>query len=289
MKRALILLALAACEHADKAPPRPAPPPAPAKLDPVQQARAEFEVVSPDLAAGTSKVYARGDFMASASIEDQFDEGDFLGRMITLFGPRDDHAWVLRHKKTGLIVTAYAGTSGPAYGAALRLDDPAVEKRKAADPLLAKNPADPTQPLDWSAMKTYSKHLGDAEAGPELAGVVARLDALVSQVRPADWEKTEFYDEEPGVYRIGAKGGESFNDALPPHDALAFLLRNADAKDAGVSAYEAVLLFYSAHKDELAPERPRVLASYRRFVAAANKAEPEIRDALLDEARALKP
>lgn len=289
MKRALlVLIALAACEHADRATPPPAPPP-PVKLDPVHQARAEFEVVSPDLAAGTSKVYSRSDFLPDASIEDQFDEGDFLGRMIALFGPRADHEWVLRHKKTGLIVTAYAGKSGPAYGAALHLEDPAVSQRKAADPLLAKPPMDGKQPLDWKAMRTYAKHLADAEAGPELAGAIGRLDALVSQVSPADWEMTEFYDEEPGVYHIGAKGGESFNEALPTAEALEFLLHAAEAKDADASADEAVLLFYSSHKDELAAAKPRVLASYRRFVAAANRAEPDLHAAMLDEARELQP
>ena len=290
MKRALLLLVLLACERATQPPPPP-PPPAPPKPDPIRQARDEFELLSPAAAAGTSKIYARGDLLPKATVQQQFDEGDFLGRLITLFGPRDDHMWVLRHKKTGQIITAYAGASGPAYGGVLHLDDPAVAARTAADPWIAK-PAGGAIASDdtWESMRIQALHLEDAQAGPELATVAHRLDALVSQVAPADWELTRYYAEEPAVVHIGAKGGHSFNDELPPADALAFLLDIAARNDAaGGGMYEPALVYYAAHKAELADQKPRVLAAYRRYVAAAKRASPGLRSEMLAEARQLRP
>ena len=110
MKLAFAFVALCACERAE---PTPAPEPNP---DPVQQARAEFELVPGDLAGGTHKLYSRGDFAPGLSIEQQFDEGDFIGRLRTLFGAREGDDYVFRHKQTGYIVTAYSGDSGPSYG-----------------------------------------------------------------------------------------------------------------------------------------------------------------------------
>ena len=270
-----MLLALAACEHAEPTA-KKAPPPPP-KPDPVQQARAEFELVSEDQAAGTSKLYSRGDFLPdSASLVDGIDEGDFIGRLRTLFGPVKDDDYVLRDKHTGLIVTAYSGSSGPSYGGVS--DQAGREARRAADPILeGKLP----NPGDAREYRLYMRHLDDAIAGPAAAALVARLDAFVSAVPPADFQETKYYDEEPSVYTFGAKDGQSFEEDLPPEQALAFLLQSG--------ADEAVLMYYAEHKDELTDQKPRVVAVYRRFVAAAKKADPEMRDALLDEARHLEP
>ena len=289
MKRALLLLALLACERADKAPPPKPPPPAP-KPDPVQQAREEFELVSPDLAAGTSKIYSRGDFLPNASVAQQFDEGDFVGRLITLVGARGDHRWVLRDKQTGQIITAYGGYSGPAYGGVLHLDDPAVAARTAADPLLAQPAGGDVGDMGtWESMRIHALHLEDAQAGPQLASVARRLDALVSQVAPADWENTRYYAEDPRVFHLGAKGGVSFNDELAPEAALAFLLDMAARTDPQNEFYEAALVYYKAHHAELADQKPRLVTAYRRFVALAKLARPEFRSGLLDEARGLAP
>lgn len=287
MKRALLLLSLLACERADKPPPPKPPPPKP---DPVQLARAEFELVSPELAAGTSKIYARGDFLPKASVQQQFDEGDFVGRMITLFGPRDGHSWVLRDKQTGQIITAYAGASGPAYGGVLHLDDPAVQARVAADPQIA-TPAggDVGDTSTWESMRIHALHLEDSQAGPELASVVRRLDAFVSQVAPADWETTRYIADEPGVYHIGAKGGVSFDDELEPHAALAFLLEMAGRTDPQNNFYDVPLTYYKAHLAALTDEKPRMVAAYRRYVELAKQARPEFRAGLLAEARQLRP
>lgn len=296
MKCVLLLLALLACERADKVPAPKPPPPVP-KPDPIRQARDEFELVSPDLAAGTSKIYSRGDFMANATVRQQFDQGDFLGRMITLFGPRADHMWVLRHKQTGEILTAYAGDAGPAYGGVLHLDR-AADARVKGDPLLAQPAGGAVGDAStWESMRIQALHLEDAQAGPQLAGVARRLDALVSQVAPADWDMTTYYAGEPSVYHVGAKGGVSFDDELVPEAALAFLLHTADATDPNddqaelykAELYKAALEYYITHKAELADQKPRMVTAYRRFVALANKAEPDERSSLLDEARALRP
>jgi hypothetical protein len=313
VKAVLFLLLLCACERAD--PPPKAPPPTPVKpdpIDPVRQAHDEFELIPADYAIGTHKLYSRGDLMpAGADLEDQFDEGDFIGRLRTLFGARDGDEYVLRHKATGYVITAYSGGSGPSFGggprypgalppadpkalmqaAFARVDDPAVAARKAADPVLAKAA---TAPRDFGELQEVSRHMGDADAGPELAAAVRRLEALIDAVPPADWEKTMFYDEAPGVYRIGAKHGHSFNEELPPADAFAFLVKDAESRDpterddlGGIpfDADSAVLMFYTEHEDELADQRPRALAAYRRLLAEAKSYTGDLRASLLDEAR----
>jgi len=311
VKVALLLLALCACEHAESTAKKP--PPTPVKPDPIQQAHDEFELISSDYAVGTSKLYSRGDFMTNAPIEAQFDEGDFIGRLRTLFGAREGDEYVFRHKATGFIITAYSGKSGPSFGggprfhgalpaadpkalmdaAFHRTEDPAVAARKAADPILAKGAQAPT---DYRDIQEYSRHLADAEAGPELSGAVRRLEALIDAVPPADWQKTMFYDEAPGVFRIGAKHGTSFNEELPASDAFEFLAKDAESRDpkerdelGGIpfDADSAVLSFYTEHEDELRDQRPRALAAYKRLIAEAKSYTGDLRETLLEEARDL--
>jgi hypothetical protein len=282
------------------------------KPDPIKQARDEFELIPSDYAVGTHKLYSRGDFMPrDTDIEQQFDEGDFIGRLRTLFGAREGDEYVFRHKATGFIITAYSGNSGPSFGGGPRYpgalpspdpkalmqaafdhaDDPAVAARKAADPILAKGTE---APADYGEMQLHMRRLADAEAGPELKAAIVRLNALLDAVPPADWEKTMFYDEAPGVYRVGAKGGHSFNEELPPADAFAFLAKDAESRDpkerdelGGIpfDADSAVLSFYTEHEDDLRDQRPRALAAYKRLIAEAKSYTGDLHETLLEEAR----
>lgn len=305
------LVLLSACERAHTTSNRQPPPkPNPVELDPIKQAREEFELLPDDYAAGTSKLYSRGDFLPSPDLKKQYDDGDFIGRLHTLFGPRDGNDYVLRHKATGYIITAYSAGSGPAFGAgpryqgplpptdkipgrAFNTEDPAVTARKAADPLLAPGQPTPTTP---EKLEEYTRHLADAEAGPELAGAIRRLAALIEEVPPADWEETVFYDEAPAVLHLGAKAGRSFETELPPDEAFAWLADQAERSDPndrgehGEIPFEAdsnALLFYVEHMDELPAQRPRALAAYKRLVVAARTYSGDLRGSILDEAREL--
>lgn len=326
MKAALLSLALAlalcACEHADpanKAPPTPPPtPPTPTKPDPIQQARDEFEQLPDAYSVGTHKLYGLGELMPDAGPDVQFDEGDFVGRLRTLFGAREGDNYVLRHKKTGYVLTAYSGSSGPSFGGGARYPgalpppdekallqaslqtglDPAAEARKKADPVLAKGDpytqGSPDHPVDLHAMNVYMKHLDDAEAGPELAAAVERLHTLMRAVPPADWERTYFYEDDPAVVHVGAKHGESFSEELAPADAFAYLAKQADAADpnardenGSIDAWPEtnLLLYYSAHAQDLAAEKPRALVAYRHFLVAAKTQPADMRGEMLEEAR----
>jgi hypothetical protein len=256
-----------------------------------------------DYAIGTSKGYSRGDFMPDAPLEAQFDEGDFIGRLRTLFGPGTNDEYVLRSKRTGYVITAYSGKSGPSYGvgphyvgalppadpralmarAVPAADDPAVAARIAADPVLANYDAD--RP-DMHALQIHERHLSDAKYGPELAVTVARLDALVSAVPPADWEKVEYYDEAPSVYRVGAAHGKAFNVELPPATALEFLFKQTTEDAIDPFAIASPIEYYLQHQDELADQRPHIVAAYRRFVVMA-KSSRELSGSLLEYARDL--
>ena len=324
VKAALLLAAVAACRRArarrllgPEACTTPPPPPTPA-----QQARAEFEAIPADYAAGTSKLYSRGDFMAQPFGEQALDEGDFIGRLRTLFGPQAGNEYVLRDKKTGYVITGvqraeravvrrWAALLGAlpdkAPGALLRgaMDRAQDHQREVAarikaDPLLAKGPPQ-THPgedpqAELRAQAAYTRRFEDAAAGPELAAAVARLNHLLDAVAPADWEKTEFDDEEPGVYHIGVEHGHSFDDELPAHAALAWLLDCAEKQDpkqrdalGGVPFEDDLdaVTYYRDHAGELADARPRVAAAFARFVAAAKTAQGDLRDELLGQARTL--
>lgn len=275
----LALLALAACEHAE--PTTKKVPPPPLKPDPVQQARAEFELVSEAEAAGTSKLYSRGSFLpASAAMVDGFNEGDFIGRLRTLFGPRDGDEYVFRDKQTGLIVTAYSGASGPSYGGAEN-DAAGREARIKADPLLEGTPPPPT---DIAQYRLYQRHLDDAVAGPAYAAVIARLDALVSAVPPADWSAVKYFEDGQSAYRVGAKDGEAFEEDLPAADTLAWL--EAQPKSAEYDG--AIISNYLEHIDELAAHKPEAMAALAHLAALAKaETDPEMRELLRDQVKEL--
>jgi hypothetical protein len=293
------LVLATACERepasSNRRPP-PAPAPEPTKLDPVTAARAEFDVVSSDLGAGTSKVYSRGDFLADGMLDSAgFDEGDFLGRARTLFGPpRDgDNGYVLRHKHSGLIVTLYSAQSGPSYGAMLSDRAGLTPERIAADPILAKGAPQATTDMTaadqrayWTAMHAYTRHMADVTAGPTLAAAIGRLDALVSAVKPADWESTYYYDETSAVMHVGARGGTSFADELEPDAAMTWLL---DGHDDDRTYYDhAVVDYYRTHPG-LTQFRARLEASLRRFeAAAAREPDSDLRTQMTEEAREMR-
>lgn len=111
---ALCGLALGACGRRSPTD-RVTAAPDPVQPDPVKQAREDFELVAAASAGGTSRLYSRGDFLPTGDAR-AFDEGDFIGRLRTLFGPAPGDLYVLRDRKTALVVTAYSAKGGPVYG-----------------------------------------------------------------------------------------------------------------------------------------------------------------------------
>ena len=265
---ACALAALPACEraqHDDHAP----PPPAPVTPDPIRDARAEFELLTGSAAiAGGDVLYSRGDLLGSAFTPHAFDKGDFVGRLRALFGPAPGDEYVLRHKTTGLVVTAYSGASGPEFaGAAFGDPDakepPAITARIAADPVLQTSP-----PLDdLAAVTTWNLHNADARAPAGLPKVVRRLSALIEAVPPADWDTLEYSEDANVVVRIGARRGSSFERELPPDQAMAYLLDvAARAPDDDIAlASTSVLAYYSANAGDLGAFLPRVRAEWDRY------------------------
>jgi len=223
------------------------------------EARAEFELVSQDFVTGTSKCYSRGDLLPLGDRK-AMSEGDFIGRLRALFGPVPGDEYVLRDRATGAIVTAYSMQSGPSYGcgpvlakgakplsaregfAAMYEGSAARKKRLDADPVIAKGAS-----VDWSKIDlrsasptevtalrakehTWFNHFEDVAAPPAAAAAIARLDALVERVRPADFEATRYYADTATVYQVGASGGVAFEHDLGPEPGLARLLDADEGK-----------------------------------------------------------
>lgn len=132
----------------------------------------------------------------------------------------------------------------------------------------------------------YEKRLADALASPPFVKLVTRLDQLLEAVTPADWEKVAYFDEQPSVYRTGARHGVSFQDELPPADAIRYLLDLTDktAPEERMMHDMAVIDYFIEHQSELAAVLPRVQAAWFRYVEMA-KQDQELRELFLDDAR----
>lgn len=262
---AVVLLTLAACEHAG---PTPSPKP-----DPIKLVRDEFELLPASAAAGTSPLCSRIVAIDGNPVA-EYDEGDFVGRLRTLFGPRDGDTYPLRYKKSGVIITAFSNPDiGPYYGGTA---EAGFEARRAADPVVKAD-----QPPPGVSNAVYVQHECVALAGPKNAAAIARLDALISQVPPSDFSETEYSDAE--VFRIGAKGAQSFHITVPAAEGMAFVLARTrpDAYEPDV----AVIEYYLAHAGELpADTKPKALAALAHVEALAKQIEdPEEREDVLDE------
>ncbi|MFT3699278.1 MAG: hypothetical protein QM831_39385 [Kofleriaceae bacterium] len=271
MKRTVLLLALVACEHET---PKPDPvKPDPVKPDPIKQAHDEFELLPQDQMAGTSKLLSRSDFGGDPFGEDAYDQGDFVGRLRTLFGEQPDNEYVLRHKRTGIVITAYAGDSGPSFGGVHRDD---ADARIAADKILSRDPfVDAQARLTAGAegelakrLVEYHQHYATATSVDGYPQVAAELERLLDAVTPSDWSDTFYYGDNEQVERVGVANGSSFERELEPEAGLAFLLDRTERAtlDLRMSDDLDVLLYYEQHP--VPALEPRVQAVLRRFVAA---------------------
>jgi hypothetical protein len=75
-----------------------------------------FERIPAAYVIGTSNLCGRLAFLPEGDPR-AFDGGDFIGRAIAVFGqPESGNELVLRHKPTGIVITVYTGSSGPAFG-----------------------------------------------------------------------------------------------------------------------------------------------------------------------------
>jgi hypothetical protein len=264
---AVVLLTLAACEHAGPTPKR--------KPDPIKLVHDEFELLPASAAAGTSPLCSRT-FTPDDKPLVIYDGADLVGRLRTLFGPRDGDTYPLRYKKTGVIITALSNeVIGPYYGAT---PEPGEDARHAADPVLKTD-----HPPPGVSDAVYHRHACAAAVGPKNAAAIARFDALVAQVPLADYSETQYSDG--NLWRIGAKGGESFRTAVPAAEGMAFVLARTrpDAYEPDV----AVIEYYLTHAGQLPGDaKPKALAALAHVEALAKQIDdPEERDDVLDDVK----
>ena len=176
--------------------------------DAKKSARSEFELLTSGSAIGTSKLYSLGDFLP---LDDRraFDGALFMSKLDALFGKTDGDQFVLRHKKSDFVITAYVEQSGPSFGGAPKFADAQKERgpkevfeqifvdaqarvaRAKADPILAAG--NPVNWADYDVLKmdpaevktlrekehVFMKHMLDVHAPPGVAEVVMRLFNLL--------------------------------------------------------------------------------------------------------------
>jgi hypothetical protein len=183
---------------------------------------ADFERLPPEAGRGTSKLFARSDLWGAPDPERAYSEGDFVGRLITLFGAPDaDGGFVVRHKPTGLVVTASYGASGPMYGgfarpaAPLRADLEKVKDEWAAmDVKLTATLGTGEMPsLDMlESRRALWRRLAEMSAPEGYADVVDALEQMVAAAPLTDYERID--DGELGPHRVGVRCGEPFIEKI---------------------------------------------------------------------------
>ena len=286
-------VAAVACERAQREDHRTEQPPQPPP-DPVRDARAEFELLGSAHCFASTVYYIRGFWLDDPFGARAQDVGDFIGRLRALFGaPLDGSQLVLRHRATGLLVAASAAHGAPSYRAGILCGDTAAATAEAIEHERAANadrrarapdigPGPPESMDGTKAAAEWSLRAADASAPIGFPKVVRRLDELVEQVAPADWETIEFDAYADDVERIGARRGSSFVESLPPEPAMSFLLDGAErAADFEGAELESVFAYYRAHATQVAAFAPRVFAiwdHYARWIAELGDADRETRD-----------
>lgn len=207
------------------------------------QVRAEdFERLDARYAAGTSQIVSRGEVRTPVPGEDPlaaYVEGDLIGRLITLFGwPDPDGGFVLRHRASGLVITAYSAQSGPSYGGGPRWpdrlpEDPLGDDRHEREAqrrrevnaerlaaILAERDAlftaarAGTTPLSAEALCALDRRIAELTAPEGYVAIVSGLEALLATVPLTDYERVEESSE--GARRVGVRGGVPFAEDLDP-------------------------------------------------------------------------
>jgi hypothetical protein len=188
---------------------------------------ADFERLPPESAVGTTKLFARQDLWEAPDPERAHSAGDFIGRLATLFGePDPDGGFVLRHRASGLVVTATCNAvSGPCYGGVARADQqPALtemqrlkdEWEAASVHLLTTIGTGelPSLPL-LLARKDAWRRLAALSAPDGYAAAVESLESLLQETPLTDYERID-RSNELSPRRVGVREGEPFVEALPP-------------------------------------------------------------------------
>ncbi len=221
----------------------------------------DFERLPSAFGGGTSKVLSKsaltGDVWGGSA-------GDFLGRLMTLFGDLDGDGVTLWHRPSGHVITAYSAQSGPAYGGGVRyagarpeapiaVDFAAQAERQqrvaeAAERYERERPpgtADLTPRERFEAMLRGSgereRALTDVVAGEGFLAAVEELDRGIAAVEPKDHERIDGEADE-GPLRVGFRDGEPFSEALSDDEALAYFFQQLREETVFV-AYAATRLF----------------------------------------------
>ncbi len=187
---------------------------------------ADFERLPPEQGRGTSKLFARSDLWAAPDPERAYSEGDFIGRLVTHFGKPDaDGGFVLRHKPTGLVVTAYSAANGPTYGGFAR--PPASVQHTRADmekmkdewaaldvKLVASLGTGELPTLDMlESRKALWRRLAEMSAPEGYADVAEALEGILQETPLTDYERIDDSGD-LGPHRVGVRSGVPFVEKL---------------------------------------------------------------------------
>lgn len=192
-----------------------------------------FERLDPSQAPSTCKLASRSDVQRLATDPGALLAGDFLGRLISLFGPLDGDGLVLRHLPSGLVVTAYAAQSGPSYGGA-----PGERGADAGDEPLAmvvghlRIVAALRRGEDVSAQQEEQRARWRRAAAVTcpagFVGAVEELEELLSKAPLTDFELVDD-SSDFGPRRIGVRDGVPFEEPLSIEEAFAHDARRLEA------------------------------------------------------------
>lgn len=181
----------------------------------------DLERRPPHEAMGRSKVYSRRDLTGETDPRLAFSAGAFLGPLVTLFGPPDPFGgYVLRHRASGLVFTAYSAQSGPSYGGAVRTPDPeafreASEAYQASSAVLARARSPEELAAGFEAQRIAVLRMSDLRAPEGMPEIVRALERLLARTPLGDFELKDAHSDF-GTYVVGVRGGVPFEERIGP-------------------------------------------------------------------------
>jgi hypothetical protein len=205
---------------------------------------------------------------------------------VTLFGvPDPGGEFVLRHRASGAVITAYSAQSGPSYGggggdipahirhqelratpAIIALED---EARDIAIRCYDLKRSKAERARLHARRRELTRRISEHCDPPGYWAAVERLEKLIAAAPPSDYSTID-ESGDSGVRRVGVRDGQPFDELFSLAETMELYLdRIAAATSADEASFAAITLFHQLHRAPSAQRStwtPRVREAWLRLL-----------------------